>query len=81
MNDISQIAKTVSELAAPGMKPKELLRAVRHHHPLASKKQVTRAAFYAVIMHADHGDQRAKDLHNVAITTRNTLESGAVRDA
>ncbi|MCJ8517926.1 hypothetical protein ABID21_000550 [Pseudorhizobium tarimense] len=77
MSDISIIANTVSDLATPGMTPKELLRAVRKHHPRASKKQVTRAAFYALIISAEQGSQHAKDIHGVAIRTRNSPEPEA----
>lgn len=75
MSDISAIAKTVSDLAAPGMTAKDLLKEVRKRHPEASKKQVTRAAFYAVIVGAEQGSQETGNIHGMAISTRNSLQS------
>jgi hypothetical protein len=45
MSDLQAIAKTVANLAAPGLKPKELIAAVRKQHPDASKKEISRGAF------------------------------------
>jgi hypothetical protein len=52
MSDLQEIARTVSRLATPGIKPKDLVAAVRKRHPDASKKQVSRAAFMAMIIAA-----------------------------
>lgn len=71
MSEIAIIAKTVSELAVPGMRPKHLIEAVRKKHPEASKKEITRAAFYAVIEAAEKAPDSLTELHNLAMETRN----------
>lgn len=48
MASIEIIAATLWTLVKPGMKPKELCAAVREQHPEASKKEIVRAAFYAL---------------------------------
>lgn len=73
-SEIEAVAKTVGELATPGMRPKQLLEAVRKRHPEVSKKEVTRAAFYAVIIAAEREPERAKELHDVATGARNSPE-------
>ncbi len=42
---IAKISKTLIRLAAPDMKPKKLLKAVRKEHPKASKSDIVRGAF------------------------------------
>ncbi|MBD8909513.1 hypothetical protein MZTS_23135 [Methylorubrum zatmanii] len=49
------------------MKPKALLAAVREKHPEATKKEVVRAAFYA-LAEGQSGDHA--DLHSFALTER-----------
>ena len=70
MSEISTIAATVSTLAAPGMKPKQLIAAVRERHPEATKKQVVRAAFYALTEGGDTDPEAARRLHDFALTER-----------
>ena len=48
------IASTVQRLARPDLKTKEIIAAVRREHPGASKKDVVKAAFYALA--ARNGD-------------------------
>jgi hypothetical protein len=38
-SDIEDIARTIAELALPGMRPKDLVDAVRKKHAAASKKR------------------------------------------
>lgn len=70
MSDISTIAATVSTLAAPGMKPKALIAAVRERHPDATKKQVVRAAFYALTESGETDPETARRLHDFALAQR-----------
>jgi hypothetical protein len=74
MDDLKALADSISRLAQPGMRPTELIAAVRKEHPDARKKDVARAAFYAVILAAEHATERVSDLHRLAIETRNTQE-------
>lgn len=69
--EIQKLAKSVAELAHPEMRPKELREAVREKFPEASKKEIARAAFYAVILAAQEQPGQAKDLHKLALKNRN----------
>ena len=55
-------------------KSKDLVDAVRKKHPAASKKEISRAAFYAVILAAEEEPGRAEELHELASVTRNDLD-------
>lgn len=72
---IQDIAQTLRTLATPGMKPKDLFAAVRKQHPDATKKEVSRAAFFAVIQEADSDPERAKGLQEMALASRGAGES------
>lgn len=75
--EIEEIAETVLRLAVPGVTPKALLNAVRVEHPAASKKEVVRAAFFAVLEHPDDDVARAARIHAFAMSERFTPEAGA----
>ncbi len=83
MASIDEIAATLRGVAAAGMKPKELLGAVRERHPEASKKEVVRAAFYALIedqnREQDTAPEQTRDLHAFAIHERATDEEAPVK--
>lgn len=70
MNDLQAIARTVANLAAPGLKPKELIAAVRKQHPDASKKEISRGAFLAMIQAADGDPDRARRVQELALASR-----------
>nr|WP_246681784.1 hypothetical protein [Methylobacterium sp. L1A1] len=78
MASIEELAKTLREVAASGMKPKALLAAVRGLHPEATKKEVVRAAFYALAegQSGNHGD-----LHSFALTERAVDDDEPVKAA
>ncbi|MFD2237767.1 hypothetical protein [Aureimonas populi] len=57
------IAATVSRLARPDVKPKDIIKAVRKEHPSASKKDVVRAAFYALALRNDDPEQATRFGH------------------
>ncbi|MCM0753537.1 hypothetical protein DEA98_28760 (plasmid) [Brucella pseudogrignonensis] len=40
-SDIEDIARTIAELALPGMRPKDLVDAVRKKHAAASKRNMS----------------------------------------
>lgn len=52
------------------MKPKELLAAAKRAHPGASKGDIVRAAFYALIARADDDHETAARLHDFALRER-----------
>ncbi|GJE45688.1 hypothetical protein [Methylobacterium soli] len=78
MSSIQAIAATIISLAAPGKKPKELIDAVREQHPGASKKDIVRAAFYALIEHKDGASDQAQHLQAFALGERGLDEGDAV---
>lgn len=65
MASIQDIAAALRSIAKPGMKPKALRAAIRERYPDASKKEIVRAAFYAVTE-----EPSASELHDFAIAER-----------
>ncbi|MBB4000849.1 hypothetical protein [Aureimonas pseudogalii] len=78
MPDIYAIAASVNELAQPGIKPKDLIEAVRERHPKASKKNIVRGAFLAVITHADADPDKVAQMHETALSARSTDDEAPV---
>ena len=74
MSSLQAIAKTLSSVATPGMKRKQLIAAIRKEHPDASKKEIVRAAFYALTDVALSDGEKARRLHDFAISERATGE-------
>lgn len=74
---VEQLATTLQELAKPGVKRKELIAAVRERHPEASKKDIVRAAFYALTSAVDGDAGRAQRLHDFALNERTSEEAEA----
>ena len=70
MSDVEKLARAVIESRVSGMKPKDLIEAVRAKHPKASKKEISRAAFYAVIMMADTHPDDAAEVQALALASR-----------
>lgn len=75
MAAIEQLAATLQGLAGPGIKRKELIAAVREKHPKASKKDIVRAAFYALTTTVEGDVERARRLQDFALCER-TAEDG-----
>jgi hypothetical protein len=75
MATIEQLAATLQGLAGPGVKRKELIAAVREKHPKASKKDIVRAAFYALTSAVDGDLERAQRLHDFALNERTAEEA------
>jgi hypothetical protein len=70
MATIEQLATTMQGLAGPGIKRKELVAAVREKHPKASKKDIVRAAFYALTTTVEGDVERARRLQDFALNER-----------
>lgn len=70
MASIEQLANALQALAGPGIKRKELIASVREKHPKASKKDIVRAAFYALTNAVDGDVERASRLHDFALSER-----------
>ncbi|MBB4005561.1 hypothetical protein [Aurantimonas endophytica] len=75
MSEIENLAATVCAVARPGAKPKEIVAAVREKHPEASRKDVVRAAFYALTDGTSDDPERHKNLHSFAISERASVGS------
>ncbi|MDP4006617.1 hypothetical protein [Methylobacterium sp. NEAU K] len=67
---IEEIAAALRLIATPGIKPKALRAAIRERYPEASKKEIVRAAFYAVTDAYPMGQEALSDLHNFALSER-----------
>lgn len=78
MASIQEIAATLRSIAAPGMKPKAIRVAVRERHPEASKKEIVRAAFYAVTESPSAGQAATAELHTFALAERVAEENADV---
>ncbi len=52
------------------MTPKQLLKAARKEHPKASKQDIVRAAFYALIANVDAEPDKASKLQAFALSER-----------
>jgi len=74
---LEAISDTLLKVVTPGIKPKRLIALVREEHPKASKKDVVRAAFYALIAHSDATPDAARELHDFALNQRNADEDSA----
>jgi hypothetical protein len=70
MASIEEIAATLRSIATPGMKPKALRAAIRERYPEANKKEIVRAAFYAMTETSPVGQDALPDLHNFALSER-----------
>ncbi len=82
MSELQDIARTVSTLAVPGMKPKDLVDAVRKQHPDTTKKQISRAAFLAMILAAEGDPSRAQRVQALALAARsNDTDEGSAEAA
>ena len=57
-------------IVKPDMTPKQLLKAVKKVHPKASKQDIVRAAFHAIISNADAAPEKSKKLQAFAISER-----------
>lgn len=67
---IEEISTTLLNVAKPGLKPRDLIKAVRKTHPKATKKEVVRAAFYALVSDRKVDDGATAAIHDFAITER-----------
>jgi len=78
MTSTEEIAATLRSIATPGMKPKAIRAAVREKHPEASKKEIVRAAFFAVTESASTDQGATSELHNFALAERVAEENADV---
>ncbi|MCJ2096386.1 MULTISPECIES: hypothetical protein [unclassified Methylobacterium] len=67
---IKVLSDTLRSVAAPGMSPKALRAAVREKHPDASKRDIVRAAFYALTEEQSQDLACLAELHGFALVER-----------
>ena len=65
---LQSIGNTLLHIVAPDMTPKKLLKAIRKKHPKATKRDIVRAACYAIITNADAAPKKSKELRHLAIS-------------
>ncbi|GJE16610.1 hypothetical protein AIGOOFII_1317 [Methylobacterium marchantiae] len=72
MPSLAEIASTLRLVASPGIKPKELIAAVREKHPETTKKEIVRAAFFALSDGNDASPAQSNELYDFALKERGT---------
>ncbi|MGU3667218.1 hypothetical protein ACLBX9_23780 [Methylobacterium sp. A49B] len=77
MTSTEELAATLRTIATPGMKPKAIRAAIRERHPDASKKEIVRAAFFAVAESAA-SQEATSELHDFALAERVAEENADV---
>ncbi|WP_071000771.1 hypothetical protein [Methylobacterium sp. C1] len=70
MPKVETLAATLCDVAVPGMSRKDLVAAVRERHPEVTKKEVVRAAFYALTDADAIREEQARHLHEFALAER-----------
>ena len=48
-DELQEIGNSLIGFVKPDMKPKQLMKAIKHAYPKASKQDIIRAAFFAII--------------------------------
>lgn len=78
MASIQEIATALSSITKPGMKPKEIRAGIRVRYPDASKKDIVRAAFYALAESSSGTVEDMVDLHHFALSERGADDAAEV---
>ena len=74
MPSISDLATTLRHVASPGIKPKDLIAAVREKYPEATKKEIVRAAFFSLSDGHDVNPGQTGELYDFALKERGEEE-------
>lgn len=67
---IEDLSSALVAMARPGLKPRDLIKAVLRAHPSATKKQVVRAAFHTLVSETRVDAASAAAIYDLAITER-----------
>jgi hypothetical protein len=70
---VADMAEMLVAVARPGITPKELFETVRHRHPKASRKEIARAAYFALISHSSKAPEKTDEIRALAVASRPTL--------
>ncbi len=71
-NEQQLLKVTILRLLPDGLSPKKMLAAVKGEHPKASKSEIIRAAFAAMIETADTDVVKSLALHSLGMDLRKT---------
>jgi hypothetical protein len=71
--ELHEIGQTLSELAKPGMSPKQLFEAVKARHQKAKRRDIARAALAMMIETADARPALAVQLQDFAFSQRDVV--------
>ncbi|KQO56429.1 hypothetical protein ASF24_19055 [Methylobacterium sp. Leaf86] len=74
MTSLSELASTLRHVASPGIKPKDLIAAVREKYPEATKKEIVRAAFFSLSDGHDANPRQTEQLYDFALKERGEEE-------
>lgn len=74
MPSLAEIAATLRHVASPGIKPRDLIAAVREKHPEATKKEIVRAAFFSLSDGHDTNPGQTGELYDFALKERGEEE-------
>ncbi len=66
-HDLKELGDALINEIKPGMTHKQLIKAVRVAHPEAIKKEILRAAFYALMAYSDRHTERLPALQAFAL--------------
>jgi hypothetical protein len=67
---IQSLSTSLLTHARPGLRPKDVISAVRQDYPRVPKDQLVRAAFYAMLSVAESDMEKAALLHDFAMRER-----------
>lgn len=70
MASTREMAAALRSIAEPGMKPKALRTAIRKRYPDARKKEIVRAALFAVVEAASPDRDETLQRHDSTLTER-----------
>ena len=73
-HDLKELGETILREVRSDITPKKLMAAIRKAHPQASRKEIIRAAFYALIANAEQHPEKLEPLHKFAIEQRSPDE-------
>lgn len=74
MPSLAEIAATLRHVASPGIKPRDLIGAVREKYPEATKKEIVRAAFFSLSDGHDANPGQTGELYDFALKERDEEE-------
>lgn len=75
-HDLKELGEAILKDVHGDVTPNQIIRAVRKKHPGITKKELVRAAFYALIAHADSHPEEISTWNDFAIMHRTSEDEG-----